>query len=152
VVRLRHATRDEAAELSALALRSKAHWGYDDEFLEASRAELTVTPDEIDALRIVVSERDGGELAGFYGLGQDPPEADLAFMFVEPALIGEGVGRQLWEHAVVTARSLGFARISIQSDPHAEGFYLSMGAARVGSAPSLSIPDRLLPLLHFPLT
>ncbi len=145
MVRLRRATRDEAAELSALALRSKAHWGYDDEFLEASRAELTVSRDEVDALRIVVAERDGA-VAGFYALGDDPPTADLAFMFVAPEAIGQGIGRALWEHAVAAATALGFVRLSIEADPHAEGFYRAMGAALVGSTPSRSIPGRSLPL------
>ncbi len=153
MLRLRPARRDEAAACSALALRSKAYWGYEEDFLEASRAELTVAPDDVEKLRIVVAE-DDGELAGFYGLGawdDDPPTADLAFMFVSPAMIGHGVGRQLWEHAVTTATALGFERISVQSDPHAEGFYRLMGAVRVGEVPSLSIPDRRLPLLQYRL-
>ncbi len=41
--------------------------------------------------------------------------------------------------------------LSIQSDPHAEGFYLRLGARRTGEAPSQSIPGRLLPMLEFDL-
>ena len=40
---LRAARPEEAAAISALALRSKAHWGYDEAFLAACRAELTWT-------------------------------------------------------------------------------------------------------------
>jgi hypothetical protein len=37
---IRPAQADEVEALTALALRSKAHWGYDDAFMEACRAEL----------------------------------------------------------------------------------------------------------------
>jgi len=36
----------------------------------------------------------------------------------------------------------------IDADPNAEGFYLKMGAERVGESPSGSIPGRMLPLLQ----
>jgi predicted acetyltransferase len=38
--------------------------------------------------------------------------------------------------------------LAIQADPNAEPFYLSRGAVRVGTEPSQSIPDRVLPLLE----
>lgn len=41
---IRPARPDEVAEMSRLALRSKAHWGYSKEFLVACKAELTVEP------------------------------------------------------------------------------------------------------------
>jgi GNAT superfamily N-acetyltransferase len=147
-VRLRRAIPDEAADLTALALRSKAYWGYDEEFMDACRAELTVKATDVDRLRITVVEA-VGRIVGFFGLAGEPPEADLAFMFVDPESIGQGVGRRLWEHAVTTARALGFEHITIESDPGAEPFYRRMGAVAVGSAPSRSIPGRLLPQLHF---
>jgi hypothetical protein len=37
-MRIRPARPDEATDLSALAMRSKAYWGYDDDFLRACRA------------------------------------------------------------------------------------------------------------------
>ena len=56
-----------------------------------------------------------------------------------------GVGRALWEKAEALARDAGAAKIGLDSDPYAEGFYLAMGAMRVGEAPSGSIPGRVLP-------
>jgi GNAT superfamily N-acetyltransferase len=150
-VGLRRATPDEAAGLTALALRSKAYWGYDEAFIEACRAELTVSATDVDGLRITVEESEG-RVVGFYGLAGEPPEADLALMFVDPRSIGQGVGRRLWEHAVTTAGALGFESITIESDPGAEPFYRRMGAVTVGSAPSRSIPGRSLPLLRLQIS
>jgi GrpB-like predicted nucleotidyltransferase (UPF0157 family)/GNAT superfamily N-acetyltransferase len=134
--------------LSDLALRSKARWGYDAAFLAACRAELTVEPGDVHRLRVTVAE-ESPEVVGFYALGGGAPEGELSFFFVEPARIGTGVGRMLWEDCVAMATRIGLSRIRIESDPFAEGFYTAMGAARVGDVQSQSIPDRRLPLLSF---
>jgi hypothetical protein len=53
-------------------------------------------------------------------------------------------------HAVLVAGRLGFERITLEADPGAEPFYLAMGARRIGSVPSGSIPGRFIPLLDVP--
>ncbi|MER6365078.1 GNAT family N-acetyltransferase [Kitasatospora sp. NPDC001527] len=141
---IRPARPSEAAALSALALRSKAHWGYDAEFIEACRAELTLTPDRIASGRTAVAEEDGRVL-GFVTLTGAPPEGELGLLFVEPDMIGRGVGRRLMAH--LRAGALGFERITFAADPNAEPFYRAMGAVRLGTVPSGSIPGRRLPLL-----
>ena len=136
--------------LTGLALRSKAHWGYDTAFMEACRDELTVTPEMIAAQPVFVHEVQGRTL-GFYALAIDGTRADVAFLFVEPAAMGRGVGKALWRHLVGEAKRLGAVRITIESDPDAEGFYQAMGADIVGEASSGSIPGRTLPLLELAL-
>ncbi|MEV6972321.1 GNAT family N-acetyltransferase [Kitasatospora sp. NPDC093806] len=143
---IRPARPSEAAELGALALRSKAHWGYDAEFIEACRVELTLDPDVLAAGRATVVEADGRVL-GFITLTGAPPEGELDMLFVEPEAIGRGIGRQLMEHLRAQAPALGFRRLTIAADPHAEPFYLAMGAVRIGTIPSGSIPGRELPLM-----
>jgi GNAT superfamily N-acetyltransferase len=141
---LRPARPDEARLLSNLALRSKGHWGYNDSFLAACRHELTIRRGEMAARHVTVAEVDG-VVAGHYTIDG----AELGQLFVDPAHIGRGVGRALWTHAVDAARELGIDTLSIDSDPFAEGFYLAMGATRVGSVPSGSIPGRELPRLAY---
>jgi N-acetylglutamate synthase-like GNAT family acetyltransferase len=75
----------------------------------------------------------------------------LMHLFVEPAAIGGGRGKRLWQHAVETARQLGFQEIIIGSDPQAEAFYKAMGARRVGEVASIVRAGRMLPLLRFTL-
>lgn len=145
---LRPARDDESALLSDLALRSKGHWGYDADFLEACREELTLTPELLTDERARVAERDG-RVVGFYTLAGRPPEGQLGHMFVEPELVSRGIGTALWAHAIDTAATLGIRRILIEADPHAEDFYLAMGAIRVGEVPSGSVPGRELPLLAY---
>jgi GNAT superfamily N-acetyltransferase len=78
-----------------------------------------------------------------------PPIGEIGALFVEPGVMGAGVGRVLWAHAVAAARAAGFVRLRIDADPGAEGFYLRMGARRCGDSPSGSVPGRTLPRLEF---
>ena len=148
---IRRARPAEAGILSALALRSKAHWGYDADFLAACRDDLTLSPDEIATSTVYVFDA-GDTPSGFYRLVvQDDGVAALDDLFVEPAAMGQGVGKRLWRHAVSTARKLGCSEMVWQSDPQAEGFYLAMGARRAGDSESTVTPGRMLPLMRFRL-
>ena len=150
-MRIRAARGDEAGLLSELALRSKAYWGYDETFLADCRDELTLRPSGIDRRRTVVAERDG-RVIGFATLQGEPPAGELGMLFVDPSVIGNGVGRLLFDHVAATARGLGFRRLTLDADPNAEPFYLAMGATRTGTVPSGSIPGRELPRMAVPLT
>jgi GNAT superfamily N-acetyltransferase len=86
---------------------------------------------------------------GYYQLGGKPPDGELMDIFIEPAVIGTGLGRMLWEHAVRSASERGFHSLTLESDPHAEPFYLHMGAARIGEREVA--PGRVLPLMRMTL-
>ena len=147
---IRPARPEEAAALSDLALRAKAHWGYDNAFLKACRAELTVTAVVMVDRRTFVLE-ESGRILGFYQLTLDAGIADVAFFFIDPPAIGHGLGARLWEHLVAEAKRCGATKLTIEADPYAEAFYKKMGAETVGTAPSASIPGRTLPLMEFAL-
>ena len=148
---IRRALPAEAAVLSALALRSKAHWGYDADFLAACRDDLTISADDIVSSPVYVFDGADAPLGFYRLLLQDDGMAELDDLFVEPAAMGQGVGKRLWRHAVATATRLGCSEMIWQSDPQAEGFYLAMGAWRVGDSPSTVMPGRMLPLMRFRL-
>jgi GrpB-like predicted nucleotidyltransferase (UPF0157 family)/GNAT superfamily N-acetyltransferase len=141
----------ERHELSRLALRSKAHWGYSPEFMAACRDELAVSESRIRAGSTYVGEEEG-RILGFYSFDAgSESEVELSHCFVEPGEIGRGCGRLLMAHATAEARRRGYAALIIQSDPNTAGFYERMGARPVGFRPSESIPGRLLPLLQLTL-
>ena len=144
MIRLRNALQDELSSLSALCLRSKAHWGYDEAFMTACRAELTLHPDELQTTSLQVAERDAA-VAGLAQVKVTGADADLLKLFIEPALLGSGIGRLLFEWATAKARDLGATRMTIDADPGAAPFYERMGAHHAGFAPSGSIPGRMLP-------
>ena len=147
---LRPATGADAAALTALALRSKALWGYDDAFMAACRAELTITPAQIAARPTWVIEEEGAIL-GFCQLRIAGRTAEAAQIFIAPGSVRGGLGRRLWAQLEAQARAAGCTQLEVDFDPHAEGFYRAMGMVRCGEAPSGSIAGRRLPHLRKPL-
>lgn len=145
---IRPARAAESDLLTELSLRSKAVWGYDPGFLARCRSVMTVKAANINSQPHYVAEL-GSRIAGFYGFEPESDGVGLDYMFVEPDLMGCGVGRALWRHAVATARGLGHAALIVVSDPNAEGFYLKMGCRRIGTRPSDLEPGRQLPLLRY---
>jgi GNAT superfamily N-acetyltransferase len=144
---IRRARAGEADTLGALALRSKAHWGYDPAFLEKAAADMAITSALLEGAAAFVAER-GGVAVGFYILCVEDGAACLRDLWVEPSAIGTGLGKLLWDHMVEEARRLGYRAVRIESDPNAEGFYVRMGARRVGQVPSPVQAGRWLPLLQ----
>ena len=149
-VRLRAAREEELPLLSALCLRSKAVWGYDQSFLDACRVELTLSAEQLSGTWVRVAESNGA-VVGLAQVSVAGKVADLQKLFVEPAAIGLGVGRLLLAWACETARNQGADVLTIDADPGAVGFYTRLGAREHGTAPSGSIPGRTLPHLRLAL-
>jgi GNAT superfamily N-acetyltransferase len=145
---VRPARVDEAQLLSELAMRSKAHWGYDGSFMEQCRAELTVTAEAIAKGLTFVFEGNQAVL-GLYTIEQLTSERmEISLLFVEPAFIGHGYGRALIQHAIDSAWSRGAATLEVQGDPNAVDFYQAMGGRQVALRPSASIAGRMLPVFE----
>jgi ribosomal protein S18 acetylase RimI-like enzyme len=144
----RAARADETDLLTEVALRSKGYWGYDQEFLDACRTELTFRPEDVVTRRIVVADSPAG-IVGFYTIDSEPPSGELGNLWIIPERIGTGLGRRLWHHAVASATAAGYTSLLIEAEPNAAGFYEAMGADRIGEVPSGSVPGRTLPLLLF---
>jgi predicted N-acetyltransferase YhbS len=151
-MKVRAARREEADLLTALCVRSKAHWGYDGAFMAGARASLVVHAAQIDGGDVWLAERDGA-VAGMVALAAmtQPGLVDLDKLFVEPAHIGSGVGRALMDFAVAEARRRGYARMAILADPNAARFYERFGAAYIADKASDAIPGRLLPYFELAL-
>jgi GNAT superfamily N-acetyltransferase len=141
---------EELPGLSELCLRSKAVWGYNEAFLEACRSELSFVKRDLQLTPIAVAVQDG-KLIGVAQMKITGDRADLLKLFVEPGVLGCGVGRALFAWATTIARENGAARLVIESDPGAASFYRRMGAHDAGRAPSGSIPGRMLPRLAIEL-
>jgi len=150
---IRAAVHSEATAISSLAMRSKAHWGYSDEFMQACREELTYSKSEIESehYEFFLCEAEC-RIAGFYALKlTGSGDVELEALFVEPEMIGCGFGRRLIEHAKAKASNLGVRQIIVQGDPNAESFYEAAGGVRAGRRKSSSIPGRFLPIFRIDL-
>ncbi len=147
-ISIQSALASQARILTELALRSKAHWGYGSEFIDACRDELTITSAKIreSGYHCFVASV-GYQIVGFAALERNSETVwELNALFVEPGEIGKGIGSALMEHAMTLALHMGGIELVIQSDPHAESFYIAAGAERTGNKESVSIPGRMLPM------
>lgn len=129
---IRRATARDAKRLTRLVRASRAYEGPYAPMVAGYR----VGPDYIETHRVFLAEEpDGGRVLGFYALLLAPLELDL--MFVADAAQGLGVGRRLVEHMKGEARAAGAGAgadaVRVVSHPPAEGFYLGVGAERVGT-------------------
>jgi GNAT superfamily N-acetyltransferase len=135
---------EESGALTELAMRAKASWGYDADFMDACRAELTVTPEILRSWRFWVAE-DHERIVGMIALSAAGDHAEVEDFFVDPEAHGQGVGRALMDAFQADARSRGFERAEVDADPNAEAIYARLGFRTIGRSPSGSIPGRFLP-------
>jgi GNAT superfamily N-acetyltransferase len=145
---VRPAQAGEAEALTALCVRSKAHWGYDYAFMRLSEPSLMVTDAKIASGGVLVATDDDRVL----GVACVQADGELGMMFVDPPAMGRGAGRALFVAAAALARRLGARTMAILADPNAAPFYERMGAGFVAHAPSDAIPGRTLPLYEYDLT
>ncbi|MGE7691301.1 GNAT family N-acetyltransferase [Lysinibacillus sp. NPDC097214] len=141
---IRSAKVQDCHLLSNLAYQSKAYWGYTEDFLQQCKDDWTVTKESIEENPVFVMES-VNKIVAFYSFTIN--EIKLDALFIDPDYIGKGFGRMIWDHLLNTAKELGISEFTLDSEPNAEGFYLKMGAKKIGSTPSTLFPDRHLPLM-----
>ena len=145
---IRPADPGEAHALTALAHLAKGHWGYPESWMRAWRDQLTLTPEYLLRHRAYAGLV-GPRLAALYALEDEGDAWSLGHFWVDPRWMGQGIGRWMLSDAVRRVRALRPGPLRIASDPHAEGFYLKMGARRVGAVPAdVDGTKRELPLLE----
>ncbi len=134
-MRIRKALTIEAGALTEIADQAKKHWGYPDHWIQHWQDDLTILPQYVTNNPVFVAE-DKGDLLGFYALVLKAKKAELDHLWVAPAHIGTGVGKELFLHAMQNAAGQNISEVEISSDPNAEGFYRKMGAHRTGETVS----------------
>ncbi|MEI8320886.1 MAG: GNAT family N-acetyltransferase [Alphaproteobacteria bacterium] len=131
MIQTRPALPSDLRNLNDLLKASKAHWGYDEVFMKEFMENLGLSEASFSqqSLFLVFVE---GVLAGFYGfaVGEDKI-LELEHFYLYPDFIGKGLGRQMWNLGLDTAKSWGHRDFLVWSDPHADGFYEKMGGKLV---------------------
>ena len=144
---IRRALPEESPVLTEIAHDAKRHWGYPEHWIQHWQCDLTVSPDFVSENPVYVAEKDG-ELLGFYALVVRDEKAELEHLWVAPKHIDQGIGKELFIHAMHEAVGQNVVAVEISSDPNAEGFYRKMGAQRIGEVASeIKGEQRVLPRL-----
>jgi ribosomal protein S18 acetylase RimI-like enzyme len=147
---IRSAVPSEAEQLTELALRAKASWGYSEQWLASKIDELTISSAYIRKHRVLVAEL-GGICLGTAALEDHGDRWRLEHVWIEPAMQRQGHGRALVSHALELAGSLRPGRVELHADPNARLFYERMGGKVEGyiPAPTEGDPMRELPIMCF---
>lgn len=151
-IEIGRASPGDADALTRIAFAAKRHWGYPERWISYWGESLTITPEFVRDNEVYAAVS-GGEPFGFYAITGTGRELELEHLWVLPAWIGSGAGRLLFEHAMDKAASQGAKSVKIEADPNAEGFYLRMGARRVGeNVYEIEGQRRVLPLMAVDLS
>ena len=138
------ASAEQAETLTKIAIASKSHWGYPKRWIEIWLPILSVSEEYISKHEVWVAVEDDRPI-GFYSL----EENEVGGLWVLPEFIGQGIGRELFLHALTRCNELGYDKLLIESDPNAVGFYEKMGAKRVGESHNeVDGNPRVLPILE----
>lgn len=111
---------------------------------------LTLDPADVATSEVWVLE-ERGTVVGWHRVTFHGDDAELEDLWLEPATIGKGFGRLLFEHAATVARGQGAAVLEWDAEPYAQGFYEAMGGRVIGTVPSAAVPGRTLPRMRLDL-
>jgi GNAT superfamily N-acetyltransferase len=143
---IRDAVPDDVASLQEVFRRSSLSNAGD-------RASLLAHPESLEFSAVAVAEQrtrvvtDGdGPIVGFATVADSAGFVELEDLFVEPAWMRRGIGRQLVLDVVARARRAGSARIEVTANEHARAFYedagfvfLHVAQTRFGPAPRMAL-------------
>ena len=115
------------ARLRELTQESKAHWGYDRDFVRRWAEGLSFESEQ----ERWVAEVDGEIVAWAAVIPPVDGVAVLDDLWVDPAWIGRGVGGRLFQLAAARARELGATRLEWGAEPNAVGFYEKLGGRKL---------------------
>jgi GNAT superfamily N-acetyltransferase len=129
-IRIREGTEADFERLRAIAVEAKAQWGYDRALVEEWAQGGDFEPESLRARLLYVAEAEGAPV-GWAALIPRGEVGWLEDLWVEPAWIGQGLGRALFEHVAAEARRRGARRLEWEAEPNAQGFYEHLGGAYV---------------------
>jgi GNAT superfamily N-acetyltransferase len=124
---VRPVTPADHERLRELTFESKAHWGYDRDFVRRWASGLDFGGNQ----ERWVAELEG-EIVAWAAL--EPPSDGVAVLddlWVDPAAIGRGLGSRLFRHIATRARELGAKRLEWGAEPNAVGFYETVGGRKL---------------------
>ena len=125
--RLRPAAPGDYDRVRELTFESKAHWGYDREFVRRWAEGLSFESDEERWVAEV-----GPEIVAWAALV--PPAGGVAVLddlWVDPRWIGRGLGSRLFRLGAGRARELRAGRLEWGAEPNAVGFYEKLGGRKL---------------------
>ena len=151
MIRIRPVLPEEADCLTQIALAAKRHWNYPERWIEIWMPLLTFGREYFESNESWAAV-DGDQPIAFYTLLKANEIASVENLWVLPEYMGQGIGKQLFLHAVANAREHGYKTLQLDADPNALGFYERMGMHKIGDRRSeVEGEPRILPIMEMSL-
>lgn len=137
---------NELESLNLLIKKSKAFWGYTEKFCQEFMKNWSINQDYFNDAKISVLVNDDSPI-GVIGMSLKDTLPMLDYFFLEPELIGKGLGRKLWDHTLKISTENNWSFFQFYSDPNAEAIYKHFGAKKIGEFESF--PGRFVPIMEY---
>jgi GNAT superfamily N-acetyltransferase len=141
---------DEGERLREIAIAAKASWGYDLTRVTEWAAMGDFSPRRLARKDVYVASADH-KIVGWMAAIHQGQVLWLDDLWIDPDWMGQGIGSQLFRHAMDVGRQSGAARMEWEAEPHALGFYEKMGGRYVRDG-DLSLWGRVNPVLGLDLS
>jgi ribosomal protein S18 acetylase RimI-like enzyme len=133
--------------LTVITKKSKAYWGYSEEQLIKWNDNLTITEAYIET-NSVFKLMNNDKTIGYYSyLIKEGKNVILDNLFILPEHIGTGLGKYLMSDFLNRMVNEKFEKITLDSEPNAENFYLKFGFKKIGEFET-SIKNRFMPIME----
>ena len=148
---IRRVIPGEADVLTQIAISAKRYWNYPEQWMEIWIPQLTFGSEYFEVNESWAAEMDGTPVA-FYTWQDRNGIAWIENLWVSAEHIGRGVGKQLFQHALIRSRESRYKIIQLESDPNARGFYEKMGMRKIGEHQAeVDGQARMIPVMEIEL-
>ena len=135
--------------LNQLIREGKAYWGYPEAGIDRFMDQFGISDISYfkKSFGFILESSEG--VIGTYIFSSDESGPMLDHLFLNTQFIGQGYGRQLWDHCVESARKKGWELFTFWADPNALEFYEHMGAIKIGERPMITLTGHMAPIMQF---
>ena len=135
--------------INRLMRAGKGYWGYSEKGLDRFMQTFGIADEAYFDKAFGYIAESLHETIGYYLFKTEKDTLELDHFFLETRFIGQGYGRQLWDHCVKQAQQKRWTEFTFWSDPHSLGFYEHMGAIKIEERPMVTLPGHMAPIMRF---
>ena len=147
---IQKASSNDNEILTEITKKSKAYWGYSEEQILKWNNNLTISAAYIETNCVFTLVNDN-KIIGYYSyIIKEEKNVILDNLFILPEYIGKGFGKYLMTDFLNRMKNEKFEKITLDSEPNAENFYLKIGFKKIGEFET-SIKNRFMPIMEMSL-
>ena len=143
------ATIDDVEELSAVAIRSKRHWGYSKEAMELWNQNLTITEDFVNTHTVIKATLED-EIVGFFALEEIKPTTRIAQYWIDTPYMRKGYGSVMYDYLKNYLKSKNVEKVTLVMDPNGLAFFERKGA-KILSKIEHKVKNKFLYIVEIPV-